>query len=61
MFDRGLISIGDNYQILIAKGHVPDDAIRLLNQNGLINLPEDPSLYPNSHFLKFHRDEVFKG
>jgi putative restriction endonuclease len=61
MFDRGLISIGDDYKILTAKNHVPDDAARFLNQNGMINLPEDPTLHPNAHFLKFHRDKVFKG
>lgn len=61
MFDRGLISIGDDYKILTAKNHIPDDAMRLLNQNGLIHLPEDQTLYPNAHYLKFHRDEVFKG
>jgi putative restriction endonuclease len=61
MFDRGLISIGDDYKILVAKNHVPDDAVRLLNKSGLINLPADPTLHPNAYFLKFHRDEVFKG
>jgi putative restriction endonuclease len=61
MFDRGLISIGDDYQILVAKHHVPDDAVRLLNQNGMINLPKDPALFPNAQYLKFHRDQVFKG
>lgn len=61
MFDRGLISIGDDYKILVAKHHVPDDAVRLLNQSGLINLPKDPTLYPNAYYLKFHRDAVFKG
>ena len=61
MFDRGLISIGDDYRILVAQDHVPQDAIRLLNSNGLINLPEDATLHPNAQFLKFHRDEVFKG
>jgi putative restriction endonuclease len=61
MFDRGLISIGDDYKILVAKNHVPDDAIRLLNQSGLINLPKDQTLHPNAHYLKFHRDEIFKG
>jgi putative restriction endonuclease len=60
MFDRGLISVGDDFKILIAKNHVPDDAVRLLNQTGMINLPKDPTLYPNAHFLKFHRDTVFK-
>jgi putative restriction endonuclease len=61
MFDRGLISVGDDHKILIAENHVPDDAIRLLNRNGLINLPEDPTLHPNAYFLKFHREKVFKG
>jgi len=61
MFDRGLISIGDDYQILVARNHVPDDAVRLLNQSGLIHLPEDQTLHPNALYLKFHRDVVFKG
>lgn len=60
MFDRGLLSIGDDYQILIAENHVPADAARLLNQNRMIHLPEDQTLYPNAHYLKFHRDNVFK-
>jgi putative restriction endonuclease len=60
MFDRGLISIGDDYKILVAKNHVPEDAVRLLNQSGMINLPKDQTLYPNAHYLKFHRDVVFK-
>jgi putative restriction endonuclease len=61
MFDRGLVSIGDDYRILVAKDHVPDDAARLLNQSGMINLPKDPTLYPNAHYLNFHREEIFKG
>jgi putative restriction endonuclease len=61
MFDRGLISIGDDYKILIAKHHVPSDAVRLLNQSGMINLPTDLTHHPNAHYLKFHRDVVFKG
>jgi putative restriction endonuclease len=61
MFDRGLISIGDDFKILVAKNHVPEDAVRLLNQSGMIHLPKDQTLHPNQHFLKFHRDLVFKG
>jgi putative restriction endonuclease len=41
MFDRGLISVGDDFKILVAKNHVPDDASRFLNQSGTINLPKD--------------------
>jgi putative restriction endonuclease len=61
MFDRGLISIGDDYKILVAENHVPEDAVRLLNKNGVIHLPKDQTLYLNAHYLKFHRDQVFKG
>ena len=61
MFDRGLLSIGDDYKILIAREPCSGDAARLLNQNGVIHLPEDQTLYPNAHYLKFHRDNVFKG
>jgi putative restriction endonuclease len=61
MFDRGLISVGDDYKILVAKNHVPEDAARLLNKNGAIHLPKDGTLHPNAHFLRFHRDNVFKG
>lgn len=61
MFDRGLVSIGDDYRILIAKNHVPDDALRLINRDCTLNLPNDQTLQPNTHFLKFHRDNIFKG
>jgi putative restriction endonuclease len=61
MFDRGLVSIGDDFRILLAKHHVPDDVARLLNKSGKINLPSDPSAHPNGYFLKFHRDKIFKG
>ncbi len=61
MFDRGLISIGDDFKILVAKNRVPDNALRLLNESGEVNLPKDQTVYPNAHYLKFHRDQVFKG
>jgi putative restriction endonuclease len=61
MFDRGLISVGDDYKILVAAVHVPEDAGRLLNQSGTIHLPDDRTLYPNAQYLKFHRENVFKG
>ncbi|AUC94012.1 restriction endonuclease [Bradyrhizobium sp. SK17] len=61
MFDRGLISIGDDYKILVAENHVPEDAVRLLNQSGTIHLPNNGAFHPNAQYLKFHRDRVFKG
>jgi putative restriction endonuclease len=61
MFDRGLISIGANYEILVAKKHVPDQASRLLNKDGKIKIPNDRSAWPHPHYLKFHREQIFKG
>ncbi|WP_407167801.1 HNH endonuclease [Bradyrhizobium sp. ORS 111] len=61
MFDRGLISIGDDYKILVAANHVPEDATRLLNRSRTIYLPNDGAFHPNAQYLKFHRDRVFKG
>ncbi|QPF85032.1 HNH endonuclease [Bradyrhizobium genosp. L] len=61
MFDRGLISIGDDYRILVAGNHVPEDAARLLNSSGRVHLPREEAFYPNAQFLKFHRDKIFKG
>ncbi len=61
MFDRGLVSIGDDHRILVSKNHVPEEAVRLLKSDRLIHLPKDPTVYPNPRYLKFHRDKVFKG
>src|SRR5262249_35624088 len=58
MFDRGLISIADDYKILVAKSSVPEEALRLLNHSLKINLPTDPTNHPNAVYLKYHRDRV---
>jgi putative restriction endonuclease len=61
MFDRGLISVGDDYSILAAKGRVPDSIGRLFNENGRIRLPEASELRPALQFLRYHRENIFKG
>jgi putative restriction endonuclease len=61
MFDRGLLSIDDDYRILMAKGAVPEDAARLINPDGHLRLPDDSRFQPHRSFLRFHRENVFKG
>jgi putative restriction endonuclease len=61
MFDRGLLSIADDYRILIAEGHVPEQMRRLLNHDGMAIPPRETNLRPHPHYLKFHRENVFKG
>jgi putative restriction endonuclease len=61
LFDRGLISIEDNRKILVAKSKVPDQVLKLLNADGHAWLPENANAQPHPHYLKFHRENVFKG
>ncbi|MGD0144495.1 MAG: HNH endonuclease, partial [Rhizomicrobium sp.] len=62
MFDRGLLSVDDDYSLLIAKGRVPDTIERLLNPNGKLRLPEiRKELSPHPQFLRYHRETIFKG
>jgi putative restriction endonuclease len=61
MFDRGLVSIDDDYTILIAKDRLPDAALRLLNENHRLLLPALEDLRPHRHFLSYHRNIIFKG
>lgn len=61
MFDRGLLSIDDDFKILTAKCAVPEEVLRLLNPSGHIHLPEDYRVQPHKQFLRFHRESIFKG
>lgn len=61
MFDRGLLSLTDDYEVLMVKKLVPDPIRRLLNLDGKILLPKDPRLRPHPQFLEYHREHIFKG
>ncbi len=61
MFDRGLLSIDDNYAILVASAQLPSQAKAMLNNNGKLILPEPPDLRPHQRFLEYHREHIFKG
>ncbi len=61
MFDRGLISVDEDYGLLLAKGRIPDTVNRLLGGNHRLLLPPRLDLQPHQQFLNYHRREVFKG
>lgn len=61
MFDRGLLSIGDDYSILVAKGHVPEGALRLIREDRRLIRPSHDDLLPHPAYLRFHRQQIFKG
>jgi putative restriction endonuclease len=61
MFDRGLISFDDDHTVLVAKDRVPDTVIRMFDPGGHMLLPKQADLQPHRQFLRYHRDQVFKG
>lgn len=63
-FDRGLVSIDENYSILIS-GHVLEDiehsyGIRRLHGKP-ITLPQELSQHPAQEYISWHRENLFKG
>lgn len=62
MFDRGLLSIDDDYSLLIARDRVPDTVMRMVNSDRRLRLPlHRPELRPHPQFLQYHRQNIFKG
>jgi putative restriction endonuclease len=61
MFDRGLISMTDDYDLLISRNRMPEAAYKLLPSDGKMVLPTRPELRPHPTFLRFHRENVFKS
>ncbi len=61
MFDRGLVSIDEDYTILKVQKALPQQVERLLNSSGKLALPNDSTYRPHPKFLEFHREQVFKG
>jgi putative restriction endonuclease len=61
MFDRGLISLGDDLQILVSRQANDPDGIRaFINRSGLAVPPINPKDRPHPRFLVWHRENCFK-
>lgn len=61
MFDRGLISLSDDLEILISRQANDQEGVRsFISKSGLAQPPLHAADRPNSRFLKWHRENVFK-
>lgn len=62
MFDRGLLAVADNMQILLSS-HINDvDGVRkILRPSCLAQFPENAHDRPDPQFLRWHRERCFKG
>ena len=61
MFDRGLLSIGDDFEILVSR-HINnvDEVDRLLVKNRQAHIPLKMSDRPHPDYLRWHREKCFK-
>ena len=61
MFDRGLISLGDDLEILISRQVNDQDSIRtFIKESGFANPPVNAKDRPHPQFLAWHRENCFK-
>lgn len=62
MFDRGLISVAENLQILISRQANDIESVRsIINKSGCLLTPDRVSDRPHPHFLQWHRENRFKA
>lgn len=60
MFDRGLVSVSENYEILVSENKVsPEVRKRLLCPTGKLYLPKEEKNRPHPEYLKYHRENIF--
>ena len=60
MFDRGLLSVAEDWTILVSRNKVPSEVTdRLILPGGRLLLPADPQNWPHPDNLRWHRENVF--
>ena len=61
MFDRGLISLSDDLEVLISRQANDPDSVRgMINRTGRALSAVRPLDRPHPHFLAWHREHCFK-
>lgn len=61
MFDRGLISLADDLEILVSRQINDIDSVRsIINKTGYVLPPRRLMDRPHPHFLRWHREQCFK-
>jgi putative restriction endonuclease len=61
MFDRGLITLADDMEIIVSRQVNDPDGVRaIINKSGRAWLPRRPADRPHPHFVQWHREHCFK-
>lgn len=61
MFDRGLISVDDSFNLLVAKAGIPRELAPLVQSGRPIRVPVQRDRQPHAAYLRWHREARFKG
>ena len=67
LFDSGLWTLTDQYNVIVAKGHFDEECLnpgikKLVDYHGQrIRLPNNESNWPDPKYIKWHRDHCFKS
>lgn len=62
MFDRGLVSLSDNFQILLSRKINDIDGVRkIINPDGMAHLPKNAEWRPHPRYLMWHREQCFSS
>jgi putative restriction endonuclease len=62
MFDRGLISLSNEFEILISRQVNDIEGVRsFINKTGQAILPERRADWPHPLYLDWHRENCFKA
>ncbi|OYX42531.1 MAG: HNH endonuclease [Rhodobacterales bacterium 32-67-9] len=60
MFDRGLLSVAEDFTILVSRNKVPSEVVnRLVVSDGKLRRPKDERYWPHPANLKWHRENIF--
>jgi putative restriction endonuclease len=61
MFDRGLVGLSDNLDVLISRQANDPDAVRsMINPSGALLVPPRTAERPRPEFVAWHREQCFK-
>lgn len=61
LFDRGLMTFADDYQIILSPHGVPAELDKLVRPERRLLVPESAELRPHPTYLRWHRENCFKA
>lgn len=61
LFDRGLLTVDDSFRIRVASAGLPAGLDSLIAPGQKIRLPAKEHQWPHANFLRWHRENRFKG